>query len=287
MHHSVLIVVNLLVIAETVLTVSALAACLCAGTKNPVPTMRDYLIVRAANAAGIQIFLLWPGRSLLLSNATGLSLTVYYYWYWSSAFALLLLEMRVAAGAMEVFFRDLPGLQALFRLASRWIAITGVIVMIPLLLAIAVNFTSRRATLHWFQRGFYVFSAVELVPVVFALLVGKVRKVRWRSTTVAILAGFVFEPMFNLIGPWPWTSNLWVQDLASIVNEIVCCAAVGLWMICFVAPDEETSLARPTPAMLGLDKLALGALRQRRLVARPEVAAPAGAQPWPKVRRGA
>jgi hypothetical protein len=286
MHHAFLIGLNILVIAETVLTVTALAACLRSGAKNPVPAMRDYLIVRTANAVGIEIFLLWPGQALLLSNATSLSVTIYYFWYWSAALVLLLLEMRVAAGAMAVFFRDLPGLQGLFRLASRWIAITAVIVVIPLLLAIALNFNTS-AYLQLFRRWWYVFTAVQLIPVVFALLVGRARRVRWKCGTVAILVGFIFEPAVHLLGPWAWTSSTWILDLANIANEVACCAAVALWTICFIVPEETTSLALPVPAMLRLDALARGPLSPHQPDPGAEYNRQKGAQPWPKYRRDA
>jgi hypothetical protein len=291
MHHDFLIGLNVLVIVETALTLSALAACLRPGAKNPVPAMRDYLILRTANAVAIQIFLLWPGQSLLLSDATSLSVTIYYFWYWSSAVALLLLEMRVAAGAMAVFFRDHPGLQGLFQLASRWIAITGVIVVIPLLLAIAVNFNSSHY-LDLFRRWWYAFTALQLIPVIFALLVGRARRVSWKSRTVAILVGFLFEPVIHLLGPWAWTGKVWILDLANIANEIACCAAVALWTFCFAMPEGDTSLALPTLAMLRLDALAWGPLG-RHQPASDAGAADAGydgqqgAQPWPKVRRDA
>jgi hypothetical protein len=284
MHHAILICINILVMVETALTVSALVACLRTGTKNPVPAMRDYLIVRAVNAVGIQIFLLWPGQALLLSDRTSFSVTIYYYWYWSSAFFLLLLEMRVAAGAMAVFFRDLPGLQWLFQLASRGVAITSVILVIVLVLAIALNFRTS-AYLQLFRRWWYLFSAMQLIPVVFAMAAGRARKVGWKSRTAAILLGFAFEPFIHLIDPWVWTSKVWIVDAADVANEIACSAAVGLWTICFLAREETTSLACPTPAMLRLDALARGPLHQSLEVTRSEYDEQQGAQPWPKVRR--
>jgi hypothetical protein len=287
MHHTVLVYLSILIFSETALLVCALIACLRAGSKNPIPAMRDYLIVRAANVVGIEIFLSWPGQSLLLSHASYLSLTIYYYWYWISAIVLFLMELRVAAGAMEDIFRDLPGLQGLFRLASRWIAITGVIFLFPLLLAVVMNRVHRARYMPLFHRWFYLFSAVELVPVVFALLVCMKRKVRWRSTTVLILVGFVLEPLFNLVGPWPWTSTLWLQDLGSILGEIVCCAAGAVWTICYLVRQESTPLPRPTPAMLMLEELAREPLRKRHPAARPEYDPQQGAQPWPKYRRDA
>lgn len=284
MHHAFLIGLNILVMAETVLTVCALAACLRAGAKNPVPAMRDYLIVRAANVVGVQIFLSWPGRSLLLSNETGHALMIFYFWYWSAALVLVLLEMRVAVGAMAVFFKDLPGLQGLFRLASRWIAIAGVIVVIPLILGIAVDFEGR-TYLQLFRRWWYIFATVQLVPAVFPLLVGIIRKVRWNSRTIAILAGFVFEPVIHLAGPWVWTNNTWIVDVANIANELACCAAVALWTVCFLVPEAADSLAVPTPAMLRLNEMTRAAMRRRQPVAQATATEQKGAQPWPKYRR--
>jgi hypothetical protein len=286
MHHAVLIGLNILVIVETVLTLSALAACFRTGAKNPVPAMRDYLIVRTISAVGVEIFLLWPGQSPLFSDNTSTLAPVYYFWYWGAAVVLLLLEIRVAAGAMAAFFRDLPGLQGLFRLASRWIAIASVIVVIALLLVLAVNFRGS-AFRVLFRRWWYVFTFLELAPVVFALFVGMERKVRWKNRTVAILAGFVFEPAMHLVGPWVWPSTPWILDLANIANEVACCAAVAVWTICFLVPEKATSLARPTPAMLRLDALARGALRQSGPAARAEYDQQEGAQPWPKYRRDA
>lgn len=287
MHHTVLICLNVLVFSETGLMVCALIACLRAGWKNPIPAMRTYLIVRAANAVGILIFLSWPGESLLLSNAGYLPLTIYYFWYWISAIVLFLLELRVAAGAMEDFFRDLPGLQGLFRLVSRWIGITGVIVLLPLLSAVATNIFHPAKYVPLFHRWYYFFSTVELIPVVFALFVGMKRKVRWRSTTVLILVGFAFEPLFNLVGPWPWTSTLWLRDLSSILGEVVCCSAGAVWATSFLVREEAIPLARPTPAMLLLDELAREPLRRRHPATRREYDAQRGGQPWPKFRRDA
>jgi hypothetical protein len=284
MQHSLLTDLNILVIAESALTVGALAACLRAAKNTPVPAMRDYLVVRTANALAAAIVLLWPGESLLLSVRPSLAALLYYFWFWIVSFVLLFLEMRVAAGAMAVFFRDLPGLQGLLRLASRWLAITGVIVMMPLLLTIAANFNNR-AYLPLFRLWWYAFSALQMIPVIFALLVGMVRKVRWKSRMVAILIGFVFEPFVHLAGPWAWTSRTSMLNLENIAGEIACCAAVALWTICFVVPEPATSLARPTPAMLNLDELARGAIHQRHPHSRAEFDAQRGAQPWPKYRR--
>jgi hypothetical protein len=281
MHHAFLIALNILVILETVLTVGALAACLRPGAANLVPAMRDYLILRAANMVAIEIFLSWPGQALLLSDETSHSVTIYFFWYWSSRFVLLLLEMRVAAGAMAVFFRDLPGLQGLFQLASRWIAVTGLIIVIPLLLATALNFNSS-AYLLFFRRWWYAIAALELVPVVFALRVGMARKVSWKSTTVAILLGFVFEPVIHLVGPWPWTTNTQILDPANIANELASCAAVTLWMTCFLMREKATPLAAPTSAMLHLDALTRGPLLPHPPVTRAALDAKKGAQPWPK-----
>ncbi|HTV13940.1 MAG TPA: hypothetical protein VME68_04440 [Acidobacteriaceae bacterium] len=284
MQPSFLIALNVLVLAETVLTVSALAACLRAGTKNPVREMRDYLIVRAANAIATAIVLFWPGQALLRSVQTTLSTLIYYFWFWSAALILLFLEMRVAVGATAEFFRGLPGVQGLARIATRWVAIAGMIVMIPLLLEITVNFNNR-AYLRLIRSWWCVFSVLQLAPVVLALLVGAIRKVRWNSRPFAILIGFAFEPFVQLAGPWSWTSKTSMLQMENIAHELACCAAVALWTISYALPENPTALARSTAAMLRLDELARMTLRRSRPSA--EESAQRGAQPWPKYRRDA
>jgi hypothetical protein len=281
MHHAFLIGLNFLIMLETGLALCALVACLRPGAPNPVPEMRGYLIARVANTVAVQIFLSWPGQSFLLSDQTSISVTIYYFWYWGAAFFLFLLEIRVAAGAMAVFFRDLPGLRKLSQLASRWIAITGVILLIPLVLAIAMDFRGR-SYLLLFRRWWYAFIIIEMTPVAFALAVGMARKVSWKNKTVGILIAFLFEPMVHLFGPWIWTNRTWVIDVANIANEAACCAAVALWIICYAVRGEDSSLTPPTPAMLHLNALAHGGLHQQAAVEHDQQK---GAQPWPKYGR--
>jgi hypothetical protein len=286
MRHAILITLNILMIVEPVFSGCALMFCIRMGGRNPVSSMRSYLILRTANAAAVAIILLWPGQFLLMAVRPSLLGLIYYYWFWIVALLMLLLEMRVAVSAVAVFFADLVGLQGLLRLASRWIAIAGVIVVVPLLLSIAANFNTR-AYLHLFRWWWNAYSVLEMVPVFFALSVGLVRKVRWNSRTVTVLVGFMFEPLVHLIRPWSWTSKSSMLQLENVAHEIACCAAVALWTFCFAVPSEAESLAPPTPAMLRLEALVRGPLRKRHPVITDEAYTPKGAQPWPKYRRDA
>lgn len=286
MHHSLLIALNILVVAEAALSILALAGCLRLRDDDPVPAMRDYLIVRAANATAGAIILLWPGEFLFASVRTSLSTILYYVWYWGLEFVQFFLAVRVIAGAMAVFFRDLPGLQKLFRVASRWVAITGVIAIIPLFLAIAAHFTDR-AYLHFFHRWWYTFAAVTLIPVVLALFAGNSRKVRWSSRAALLLFGLAAEPLIDLVTPMSWTSSVSMVAVSNLLHEGGCCIAVALWAICYALPERPAPLARPTLAMFRLDELARLTLRQGRPAARSETFAQQGAQPWPKFRRDA
>lgn len=284
MQHSLLIGLNILLILETVLAVSALAACLHAGTRNPVPEMRDYLLLRSANTLAAAIILLWPGESLFLAVCNGLSTLIYDLWFWAVALLLLFLEMRVAAGAIAAIFKDLPGLHALSRVASRWVAVAALIIIIPLLVALIANFDND-VFLRLVHRWWYAFSLLELIPVVFALLVGTLRKVRWSSRTVALLIGFTFEPLLQLAAPRSWMNRSSMMQFGSLAHEIACCAAVALWTLCYAVPEKVSSFTRPTLAMLHLDELARIALRRRLPVASSDRYARKGAQPWPRYRR--
>lgn len=286
MQHALLIPLNILVIVEAALSVLALTACLRAGTKNPVREMRAYLAVRAASAMAAAVILLGPGQALFLSVRTSLSTLLYYFWFWGVSLTLLILEMRVAAAAIAAFFQDLRGFQSLTRIASRWVAVAGMIVVIPLLLEISLNFDSH-AYLHLFRRWWSAFSILQLIPVILALLAGAMRKVRWNSRTVAILLGFAFEPLVQLAVPWSWTSRTSMLQLSNIAHELACCAAVALWTTCYAVPAKAVSLARPTLAMLRLDEMARRTLRLHRPDARGLAYARRGAQPWPKYRRDA
>jgi hypothetical protein len=287
MQHSILIDLNILVIVETAFSVSALAASLLTEANKPVRAMRGYLAVRAVNSLAVVIILLWPGEAPLFQAKPVLPAMLYSVWFWSYDFVLLFLEVRVAAAAIAFFFRDLSGIQALLRLASRWMAIAATIAILPFLAAMAANYGSGNY-LHLFRRWWYAFAAVEMVPVVFATLAGVTRKVSWNSRSVAILAGLMFEPIVDLVTPWASTSRVSMLDFASISHEVACCAALALWTFAFLAPENPAPLARPTPAMLRLDDMAWMALpRHRRPVVEATALAQRGAQPWPKYRSDA
>jgi hypothetical protein len=280
----ILILLNVLMGIELLLTLLVTVTYLRMQRRRQISAMRQYLLARAAFVMLSALSLwMWPNQIIYLSKGHW-GYIIYYYWYWGSAFLLLFLEIRVAVAATASFFDEIYGLQSIFRLIARWLAVATLIFILPLSIAIVLSRFGYAPLgyMHLIRRWASAYPTVELIPVICALLAALIRGVSWTSKTFGILIGFLFEPASDLLAPWAWFGITSMLAWANVAHETACCLALGVWLIYFLKPERAATLAPPSPLLMRWDEAAQVLVRLRTAGKTAKDAAPRGGRPWPK-----
>jgi hypothetical protein len=272
-----LLILKYLIRAEPFVTAGALLAWIRAGRRNSgMPAMRDYLAVRWLTAT-VNISLLYLSYAHLHSYWLW---AAYLYEFWVGYFVLAWFMLRVPAEVLRQMLRAHRGLQALTQLIFRWLLIAIALLMLPAAVAFAIVFVKHRPVGHEVFTFFAVVAIAQILPLLFAAILGQWAGCRPSRRHIGILAAFCLEPAWLFISSWSHKAGVLVWT--NLVNEIVCYAVLAIWTWYAFHPDREDEPPTPNPTLQRWDQLARQALRRRLPPVEEPEPALQGGRPWPR-----
>jgi hypothetical protein len=232
-------------VIEPILLAGALCAFIRSKAIKRLPGFGAYLICRFAVCAPL-LLLLYGTRLHLVEKH--LAYSIYFYVYWVGYLVGAGLALLVVHEIFTSLMRPLPGLGRYGLMAFRWVTLTSV--LIALAIALYPTGMNRSALVAATSGAMRCASTLELCLLTFIIISMQTLRLSPRSWEFGVSLGLGMVAAADLFGSAFAFGHSTLASTAGYVSQAVVTLGVAVWMIYFVRPERQASLARETPSSL-------------------------------------